>query len=95
MILNLPMLNGHVAGQTQAAEQTLLQERALKAQEFHRDTVEIVAETGKTEHPEPLKAEPDDRRRARYEPTFKKRTGNPGKDDDFLRPAGLIIDRRV
>jgi hypothetical protein len=93
MILQLPALGSHVAGQAQAGEVAAQQERILQAQEFHRDTVEIVSGMRETDATEPLRAEPDERRRARYEPTFGKRAKKV--DDPYLYPSGQIIDRRV
>jgi hypothetical protein len=93
MILSLPATGSHVASQVQAGEAALMQERALRAQEYYRDTVEIVSEPNETDASEPLKAEPDDRRRAKYEPAFAKRGKKAA--DPFLSSAGLIIDRRV
>jgi hypothetical protein len=93
MILQLPALGGHVAAQAQASEVAALQDRIIQAQEFHRDTVEIVSGMQETDATEPLRAEPDERRRARYEPTFGKRAKKGV--DPYLTSAGQIIDRRV
>jgi hypothetical protein len=94
MILNLPALGNHVAGQVQAGEVAAQQERVLKAQEYHRDTVEIVAKLNETNELESLRAEPDEQRRAKYVPNFKKRSAKK-QADPYLSPVEKIIDRRV
>ena len=73
----------------------MMQERAIRAQEFHRDTVEIVSGMQETDAAEPLRAEPDEKRRARYEPAFGKGPGRARTKDPFLAYAGQVIDRRV
>jgi hypothetical protein len=93
MILQLPTLGGHVAGQVQAAEEVQRLERIREAQEYHRDTVRIVAALKDTVAINPVRPDPEGRARLKYSPNFRLREKK--EPDPFLAPVNLVVDKII
>jgi hypothetical protein len=89
MILQLPTVNGYVAGQVGAEEELRRMARLEEAKNLHRDVVEVVAEASKSEALEALRPQPE-RRRPR--PNLKK---DPEKPEDIFEPVRPVVDFTV
>ncbi|MDR2459906.1 MAG: hypothetical protein LBE38_03855 [Deltaproteobacteria bacterium] len=94
IILNLPPIGTHVAAQVQVGEEIARQERMVQAENYYRDTVEIVTQANETYRVNPVHPDPDDRNRASYRPHFTKRTPKEQRDP-FIAPFQQVIDRRI
>ncbi|MDR1166190.1 MAG: hypothetical protein LBO66_10090 [Deltaproteobacteria bacterium] len=94
-ILQLPATNGLAAAHFQAAEEVQRVERELKAQEYHRDVVEIVAELRESVAVNPVRPDTGERRGPKYSPTFQLRKKSKAAPDPYLAPPEAVIDRIV
>ena len=85
-------MGGYVAGHISAEEELRRQARLEESKNLHRDVVEVVAETMKSEAMEPWKPQAD-RRPLRPKPPARKR----GKGEDFepVGPVKAVVDFKV
>jgi hypothetical protein len=82
-------MGGLVAGHVGAEEELRRMARLEEAKNLHRDTVEVVAETLKSEGAEALKTGPDKRRRdPRLTPEKKAK-------DEIFEPVKPVVDFTV
>ncbi|MDR2386971.1 MAG: hypothetical protein LBE80_05215 [Deltaproteobacteria bacterium] len=89
MILQLPTLNGFVAGQVGAEEELRRQARLEEAKNLHRQVVEVVPETMKSQALEALRPQPEPRRPRAF---LKKDSEKP---DHLFEPVGPVVDLTV